>query len=72
MEFCATCAEHHLTPDVLAKIAGLPPGQFNRIFVQRTGMSPEEVQRLIKKFRREQKLALQIVGEALGSETLPK
>src|SRR5437868_3998835 len=47
----------------LAAVAGLSPSRFSHLFVQRTGILPGAYLRLMKKLRKEQLLASEILGE---------
>jgi AraC family transcriptional regulator, arabinose operon regulatory protein len=50
----------------LAAAVGLSPSRFSHLFVQRTGILPGKHLRLLKRFRLEQRLAQDILGELAG------
>jgi AraC-like DNA-binding protein len=53
------------TVGLLAEVAGLSLPRFSHLFARETGMPPGELLRLMKQYRRERQLAVQILREAL-------
>jgi AraC-like DNA-binding protein len=63
-------ADERITVAILAECAGLSRSRFTHLFFRQTGVLPGEHLRLMRKYRQEQLLAIEIIGKALGFESL--
>ena len=55
----------HTNVGQLAAAAGLSPSRFSHLFVRRAGMLPGKHLRLMKRLRKEQRLAFDLIRKAL-------
>jgi AraC-like DNA-binding protein len=67
IEISVLCGEQ-TTVGLLAEVAGLSQPRFSHLFSRQTGTLPGEFLRLMREFRREQLLAIEILGKALRTE----
>ena len=50
----------------MAAATNLSPAQFSQLFVRTTGMLPGDFRRMLKRYHKEQALALKILGKVNG------
>ena len=68
----STLADERVTVGMLVQCTGLSPSRFSHLFARRTGMLPKEHLRVMKRFNRERKMALEILTSALRPQNLPE